>query len=127
MTMRTTVGALFSSRKQVEIEILLTRNSSNKRAHIKERKVITLESDESDGQETSSEREKFLYKEANRCAEKLNALQERIGELAEEITRTQCEIWQFEGLTSRVSDELGEIYSERMESQKEEPEGNHDS
>ena len=89
--------------------------------------MITLESDESDGQETSSEREKFLYKEANRCAEKLNALQERIGELAEEITRTQCEIWQFEGLTSRVSDELGEIYSGRMESQKKEPEGNHDS
>ena len=89
--------------------------------------MIILEETESGAQETSSEREKFLYKEANRCAEKLNALEERLRELAEEITRTQCEIWQFEGLTSRVSDELGEIYSERMESQKEEPEGNHDS
>ena len=89
--------------------------------------MITLEETESDGQETSSEREKFLYKEANRCAEKLHALQERLGELAEEITRTQCEIWQFEGLTSRVSDELGEIYSERMESQKEELGGDCDS
>ena len=89
--------------------------------------MIILESDESDGQETSSEREKFLYKEANRCAKQLHTLQERLGELAEEITRTQCEIWQVEGLTSRVSDELGEIYSGRMESQEEELEGNHDS
>ena len=89
--------------------------------------MIILEETESDGQETSSEREKFLYKEANRCAKQHTALQKRLGELAEEIARTQCEIWKIEGLTSRVSDELGEIYSERMESEKEEREGNHDS